>query len=150
MSPVWTQPSSSSVVTVGDRLPGVMLVAAASWSRRMLYWHRTCFCAVMTPRIREAMSSTSGRFDGVAELWFDDLDVIDGRSLDDRGREAAKALLADEAMFIDLPNSPIWVFDEEVVVDQGLTSSRTPDDLPAFNAKTIEEISEGQHTGQTR
>ena len=63
-----------------------------------------------------AARGSSGRFDGVAELWFDDLDVIDGRSLDDRGREAAKALLADEAMFIDLPNSPIWVFDEEVVV----------------------------------
>lgn len=32
-----------------------------------------------------------------------------------------------------------WV-DEEVVVDRGLISSRTPADLPAFNAKVIEEI----------
>jgi protease I len=37
-----------------------------------------------------------------------------------------------------------WV-DEEVVVDQGLVSSRKPDDLPAFCAKVIEEISEGRH-----
>jgi protease I len=39
--------------------------------------------------------------------------------------------------------------DEEVVVDQGLVTSRTPDDLPAFNAKLIEEIGEGKHEGQT-
>jgi protease I len=37
-----------------------------------------------------------------------------------------------------------WV-DEEVVVDQGLVSSRNPDDLPAFNAKLVEEFSEGEH-----
>jgi protease I len=40
-----------------------------------------------------------------------------------------------------------WV-DEEVVVDQGLVSSRKPDDLPAFCAKLVEEICEGQHEGQ--
>ena len=37
-----------------------------------------------------------------------------------------------------------WV-DKEVVVDAGLVSSRKPDDLPAFNAKIIEEIAEGTH-----
>ncbi len=37
-----------------------------------------------------------------------------------------------------------WV-DEEVVVDQGLVSSRKPDDLPAFNAKIVEEFAEGEH-----
>lgn len=37
-----------------------------------------------------------------------------------------------------------WV-DEEVVVDQGLVSSRKPDDLPAFCAKIIEEFTEGRH-----
>jgi len=41
-----------------------------------------------------------------------------------------------------------WV-DQEVVVDSGLTTSRTPDDLPAFIDKTIEEIAEGVHAGQT-
>ena len=40
-----------------------------------------------------------------------------------------------------------WV-DEEVVVDQGLVSSRRPDDLPAFCAKLVEEICEGAHEGQ--
>ncbi|HUH33457.1 MAG TPA: DJ-1/PfpI family protein, partial [Daejeonella sp.] len=40
-----------------------------------------------------------------------------------------------------------WV-DEEVVVDQGLVTSRSPRDLPAFNAKMIEEFAEGVHAGQ--
>ncbi len=42
-----------------------------------------------------------------------------------------------------------WV-DAEVVVDQGLVSSRKPDDLPAFCAKMVEEIAEGEHAGQSR
>ena len=40
-----------------------------------------------------------------------------------------------------------WV-DEQVVVDDGLVSSRKPDDLPAFNAKIVEEFAEGVHEGQ--
>jgi len=40
-----------------------------------------------------------------------------------------------------------WV-DQEVVVDQGLVTSRSPDDLPAFNQKMVEEIAEGQHERQ--
>ena len=42
-----------------------------------------------------------------------------------------------------------WV-DEEVVVDHGLVTSRKPDDLPAFNAKMIEEFAEGKHAGAAR
>jgi protease I len=40
-----------------------------------------------------------------------------------------------------------WV-NEEVVVDAGLVSSRKPDDLPAFCAKIIEEVAEGEHAEQ--
>ena len=42
-----------------------------------------------------------------------------------------------------------WV-DEEVVTDQGLVTSRNPDDLPAFCSKLVEEISEGKHAEQAR
>ncbi len=40
-----------------------------------------------------------------------------------------------------------WV-DEEVVTDSGLVTSRKPDDIPAFNAKAIEEFAEGVHDEQ--
>ncbi len=40
-----------------------------------------------------------------------------------------------------------WV-DQEVVVDQGLVTSRKPDDIPAFNKKMIEEFCEGRHAGR--
>lgn len=48
----------------------------------------------------------------------------------------------------DLKNAGARWVDKEVVCDQGLVTSRTPDDLPAFIKKTIEEIREGVHAGQ--
>ncbi|KQR72063.1 type 1 glutamine amidotransferase domain-containing protein [Pedobacter sp. Leaf176] len=48
----------------------------------------------------------------------------------------------------DLINAGADWSDEEVVVDQGLVTSRTPKDLPAFNDKIVEEFAEGVHEGQ--
>jgi protease I len=48
----------------------------------------------------------------------------------------------------DLKNAGANWVDQEVVVDQGLVTSRNPDDLPAFNRKMIEEIAEGKHEAQ--
>ena len=48
----------------------------------------------------------------------------------------------------DLRNAGAEWVDREVVVDQGLVTSRKPDDIPAFNAKMIEEFAEGVHAGQ--
>jgi protease I len=45
----------------------------------------------------------------------------------------------------DIRNAGGNVVDEEVVVDQGLVSSRNPDDLPGFCAKIVEEFAEGSH-----
>lgn len=45
----------------------------------------------------------------------------------------------------DLINAGANWSDQEVVVDQGLVTSRNPNDLPAFNRKMVEEIKEGIH-----
>jgi len=50
-----------------------------------------------------------------------------------------------ESIQLDLVNAGAHWVDEEVVVDNGLVTSRQPSDLPAFNAKMIEEFSEGAH-----
>ena len=60
-----------------------------------------------------------------------------------------RTLTSYPSLKTDLINAGATWVDEEVVVDQGLVSSRTPDDLPAFNAKVIEEVREGAHAGQT-
>ena len=46
---------------------------------------------------------------------------------------------------VDLENAGAHWVDKEVVVDQGLVTSRKPDDLPAFTRKMIEEFAEGRH-----
>ncbi|GAB4379895.1 MAG: type 1 glutamine amidotransferase domain-containing protein [Elainellaceae cyanobacterium] len=48
----------------------------------------------------------------------------------------------------DLKNAGANWVDREVVVDNGLVTSRNPHDIPAFNSKIIEEFAEGKHTGQ--
>ena len=50
----------------------------------------------------------------------------------------------------DLENAGAHWVDEEVVVDQGLVTSRKPDDLPAFNRAMLEEFAEGIHQRQHR
>lgn len=49
----------------------------------------------------------------------------------------------------DLKNAGASWVDREVVVDEGLVTSRSPQDLKAFNAKLVEEIKEGKHAAQT-
>jgi protease I len=48
----------------------------------------------------------------------------------------------------DLRNAGANRVDKEVVVDNGLVTSRRPADIPAFSKKLIEEFAEGRHEGQ--
>ncbi len=61
-----------------------------------------------------------------------------------RGRK----LTSFPSLKTDLVNAGAEWTDETVVVDQGLVTSRRPADIPAFNKKMLEEISEGVHAGQ--
>jgi protease I len=49
----------------------------------------------------------------------------------------------------DLRNAGAEWVDEEVVTDKGIVTSRRPSDLPAFNAKMVEEFAEGTHERST-
>ncbi|MDP9254752.1 MAG: DJ-1/PfpI family protein, partial [Verrucomicrobiota bacterium] len=49
------------------------------------------------------------------------------------------------AIAADMRNAGANWVDEEVVVDNGLVTSRKPDDIPAFNKKMIEEFAESRH-----
>jgi protease I len=64
-------------------------------------------------------------------------DVVEGRKL-----------TSWPSLQTDLRNAGAEWVDEEVVVDNGLVTSRKPDDLEAFNAKIVEEFAEGKHAAQ--
>jgi protease I len=69
-------------------------------------------------------------------------------TLIDVGVVKGVALTSWPSLRTDLVNAGATWLNEEVVVDQGLVTSRNPHDIPAFNAKMIEEFSEGVHRGQ--
>lgn len=66
-----------------------------------------------------------------------DAEVVEGRNL-----------TSVQNISKDLKNAGAKWENMEVIVDAGLVTSRTPDDLPAFNAKLVEEINEGKHREQ--
>ena len=65
-------------------------------------------------------------------------DVLDGRSV-----------TSYPSIRTDLENAGATWTNAECVVDQGLVTSRSPEDLPAFIDKMLEELAEGRHAGQT-
>jgi protease I len=66
-------------------------------------------------------------------------------TLIDAGVVEGRTLTSWPSLKTDLRNAGANWVDEEVHVDNGLVSSRKPDDLPAFNSKLVEEIAEGVH-----
>jgi protease I len=61
------------------------------------------------------------------------------------GAAKGRTMTSWPSLATDLRNAGAKWVDREVVVDNGLVTSRKPDDIPAFNAKVIEEIAEGRH-----
>ena len=61
---------------------------------------------------------------------------------------SGRKMTSVKSVSVDLKNAGAVWEDSEVVVDNGLVTSRTPEDLPAFNAKLVEEINEGKHEDQ--
>jgi protease I len=69
-------------------------------------------------------------------------------TLIDAGVVEGRTITSWPSLQTDLRNAGAEWVDEEVHVDQGLVSSRKPDDLEAFTAKIVEELAEGVHEGQ--
>ena len=61
-------------------------------------------------------------FDGVAELWWDDLDALVAAASSAEGSAAGQTLLEDEARFIDLEQSALWL-GQEIEIIASVSSS---------------------------
>lgn len=69
-------------------------------------------------------------------------------TLIDAGVVKGRRMTSYKSIKTDLINAGAKWEDKEVVVDQGLVTSRDPNDLSAFNRKVVEEIAEGKHAAQ--
>jgi protease I len=69
-------------------------------------------------------------------------------TLIEAGGVTGKRMTSWPSLQSDLKNAGATWVDQECVVDNGLVTSRKPDDIPAFNKKMIEEFAEGRHDRQ--
>ena len=70
---------------------------------------------------------------------------LPGRQLVEADLVKGRTLTSFPSLRTDIRNAGGTAVDEQVVVDQGLVSSRNPDDLPAFCEEIVEEFAEGRH-----
>ena len=93
--------------------PLVRSLQPALGIRRYVQTHR-----IETP-LNEVLRAGRGAlepFDGVAELWWDDLDSLVAAASSSEGSAAGQTLLEDEARFIDLDQSALWLGQEIEVI----------------------------------
>ncbi len=68
-------------------------------------------------------------------------------TLIEAGATRGRRMTSWPSLATDLRNAGAHWVDAECIVDNGLVTSRKPDDIPAFNDKMIEEFAEGIHLG---
>ena len=87
-------------------------------NRAALNIRRYVQCHAATLDLNDAIRAGRGApemYDGVAELWWDDLDALQSVLATAEGQAAGQELLEDERKFIDLTRSPLW-FGKELQV----------------------------------
>jgi uncharacterized protein (TIGR02118 family) len=87
---------------------------AATLNIRRYVQHHT-----LDDRLNEAMRKSRGApepFDGIAELWFDSIQSMTAPGATPQGKAANAALKEDEARFIDLALSPLWIGKEYTLI----------------------------------
>lgn len=55
-------------------------------------------------------------YDGVAEIWYENREVLETLGKDPNARAASRELLEDEKRFVDLARSPIWLGEERTII----------------------------------
>ena len=78
-------------------------------------------CHALTTDLNEAIRAGRGApemYDGVAELWWDDLGALQAAMTSPEGEAAGRELLEDERKFIDLARSPLWFGEETTIIGQ--------------------------------
>jgi uncharacterized protein (TIGR02118 family) len=87
---------------------------AATLNVRRYVQHHT-----LDDRLNEAIRKSRGApepFDGIAELWFDSIPSMTAPGATPEGKTANAELKEDEARFIDLAHSPLWIGKEHTIV----------------------------------
>lgn len=97
----------------GTHAPLVASVAETLRIRRYVQLHS--LAAEANAGVR-ASRDAPPEYDGVAELWWDSLEVLADNARRPEAQAAAAMLLEDERRFIDLARSPLWWGEEQVIV----------------------------------
>lgn len=91
--------------------------------QEVLGYHRYIQVHRMDSSVNESLRVSRGAgepFDGTAEVWWEDFDRFLVHALSPEGRAAAAVLVEDEARFIDLGRSSLWLGEEfEIAPDEG-------------------------------